>query len=120
MTTGVELIAAERARQVEKKGFTAEHDDQHTSGELAVAGALYAAPQRLYARGVDHRGFEVFYDPWPWKTHLDDGRGDFPAAKEVNAWDGRDRHDRLKQLAIAGALIAAEIDRLQRRKGGGI
>lgn len=39
-------------------------------------------------------------DPWPWDV----------------AWDKRYKHDRLKQLAIAGALIAAEIDRLERSK----
>ncbi len=115
--TGVELIAAERARQVEVEGWTPEHDDQHWTGELAMAAALYAAPQELYARGVDHRGYPVFYDPWPWKKQVDDGLGDFPCHREVNAWDKRAKHDRLRALVIAGALIAAEIDRLRRQNG---
>jgi hypothetical protein len=35
--TGIELIAAERKRQVEKEGYTAKHDSQWVKGELAGA-----------------------------------------------------------------------------------
>jgi hypothetical protein len=42
--TGVELITAERSRQIEQESWTSEHDDQHTRGELARAGAVYAMP----------------------------------------------------------------------------
>ncbi len=116
--SGVERIAAERQRQIEKEGWTPEHDDQHTGGELALAAALYAAAQPLYARGKDHRGWDVFYDPWPWKKTVPHPRSEsgFPGI-EVNAWDKRDKHDRLRRLEIAGALIAAEIDRLERTDG---
>lgn len=41
---GAELIAAERRRQIEQEGWTPEHDDQHSGGELATAGAVYATP----------------------------------------------------------------------------
>jgi len=34
--TGIELIAAERRRQIEEEGFTAERDDAYTSAELAT------------------------------------------------------------------------------------
>lgn len=40
--------------------------------------------------------------PWPWS----------------DAWDKRKKHDRIRQLSIAGALIAAEINRLLAAKGG--
>ena len=40
--TGVELIAQERERQIEKEGWTAEHDADHTEGQLAKAAACYA------------------------------------------------------------------------------
>jgi hypothetical protein len=30
----------------------------------------------------------------------------------VDAWDKREKHSRIRRLEIAGALIAAEIDRL--------
>ena len=37
MKTGIELIAEERKRQIEEEGWTAEHDDQQTDGEIAEA-----------------------------------------------------------------------------------
>ncbi|HYK55029.1 MAG TPA: hypothetical protein VEV15_01015, partial [Flavisolibacter sp.] len=33
MKTGIELIAAERQRQIEKEGYTAKHDTEHSGGE---------------------------------------------------------------------------------------
>jgi hypothetical protein len=94
MKTGVERIAAERQRQIEAEGWTAAHDDEHEDGELALAAALYASPVPLYAR---HRSGH-HYDPWPWSED----------------WDKRGTTSRLRALEKAGALIAAEIDRLTR------
>lgn len=37
--SGIDLIAAERQRQIEEEGWTPDHDDQHTNGELALAAA---------------------------------------------------------------------------------
>ena len=42
MTRTLDDVAAERKRQIEVEGWTAEHDDRHTPGELAQAGACYA------------------------------------------------------------------------------
>ena len=113
--TGIERIAAERQRQIKAEGWTPEHDSQHTAGELALVAALYAAPEPLYAKGRDHRGWDCFYDPWPWKDRVPNPRSEFGfPAIEVNAWDKREKHDRMRRLEIAGALIAAEIDRLLR------
>ena len=50
MSKGAEMIAAERRRQVEKEGWTAEHDSGHPSGELAMAAACYATMYRAYFR----------------------------------------------------------------------
>lgn len=44
----------------------------------------------------------VYFNPWPWPTE----------------WDKRGKHSRHRQLEIAGALIAAEIDRLRRAGAG--
>ena len=94
--TGIELVAKERKRQIEEEGFSPKHDAEHTDGELAMAAACYAAPEQVYihtqAEDVHH-----FVDPWPEDWH---------------EWDKREEHSRIRQLAIAGALIAAEIDRL--------
>mgnify|MGYP001596539848 CR=1 FL=1 len=112
--SGVDHIAAERQRQMEVEGWTPEHDAQHTSGELAMAAALYAAPVDLFEIGKDHRGYDVFYDRWPWKDIVSHPRDEMGPGREVNAWDKRKKHSRLRRLEIAGALIAAEIDRLER------
>lgn len=86
LLSGVEMIANERARQVYREGWTPEHDDTHANGEMAWAAVCYAAPKPLEN------------DPWPWSDE----------------WDKRMKHNRMRQLQIAGALIAAELDRLQR------
>lgn len=99
-------VARERERQMAVEGWTPEHDNQHMDGEMAMAAACYAAPERIdvqYTR-VDHNGdgalqyTESHVDAWPWSPE----------------WDKRDKHDRRRQLVIAGALIVAEIERLDR------
>lgn len=87
---GAALIAAERRRQVEAEGWTPEHDDAHDSGEMAVAATFYLDPPLGSGWG------EGAPDGWPW---------------EPEAWKPKDQ---VSNLIRAGALIAAEIDRLQR------
>lgn len=81
---GVKAIATERQRQVEAEDFSPSHDAEHDDESLAFAAAMYATPS--YAR----EGLR-----WPWSK----GPGFKPG-------------DRLRELAKAGALIAAEYDRL--------
>lgn len=96
---GVEMIEAERQRQLDEEGFTNEHDDQHTAGELAIVAACFASPVQLYC----YRDGVLLQDIWPDTWH--------------RCWDKRGPDaDRIELLAKAGALIAAEIDRLKRRK----
>lgn len=97
--TGAELIAEERRRQIEKEGWSQWDDRQkHSGGELAIAAACYAAE----GTGADvvvayYRRYMEIKDAWPWHPE----------------WDKRKKHDKLRRLVIAGALIAAEIDRLK-------
>jgi hypothetical protein len=86
---GATLIARERQRQIDEEGWTPEHDDLHRHGELLEAAECYAYAARS---GILHppRG-------WPW---------------EPSWWKPTD--DPVRNLVKAGALIAAEIDRLQR------
>lgn len=91
---GVELIAAERCRQVQVEGYDEAHDDAHAHDEMAQAAAAYAWPSDLSTRDGRrvHRSLL-----WPW-------HGD-------GSWKPGDR---VGELVKAGALIAAEIDRLLR------
>lgn len=96
MLTGAELIISERVRQEELVGYTAEHDDKHTHGELAIAGAAYAAWAGNQA-GYNQTAGDAKQFEWPF---------------EMSEW--RPSKDLIGTLVKAGALIAAEIDRLQR------
>lgn len=94
---GAELIAAERRRQIEEEGWTPEHDAEHEDGELAIAAACYATPEneRLYLYNGD------VPSDWPW------------AHEWWKPCPGPD--NRVRELVKAGALVAAEIDRLLAR-----
>lgn len=89
MKTGIELITKERQRQIDVEGWTPEHDDEHVDGQLAKAAACYADPFGFF-QGIPSR--------WPWFAE----------------WYKPSANDRVRDLVKAGALIAAEIDRLQR------
>ena len=90
--TGAELIAAERRRQVEGEGYTAEHD-AGKADDLAIAGAVYAQPERRRTYGY-RPGIPL---QWPWMPE---------------AWKPTP-DDRVRELTKAGALIAAAIDALR-------
>jgi hypothetical protein len=112
--TGAERISTERARQISAEGYDRAHDDAHENGELAWAGACYAAPARIFERrspiGAHHH--VTFRDPWPWDDDHD--RRNFAADGQMvkPATAG----ERIRMLEKAGALIAAEIDRLLRAR----
>lgn len=92
-TTGAARILAERQRQIEVKGWTPEHDAEHDSCELAMAASSYL----LAARHPNPTQTTTPIGPWPWHAEW---------------WKPSD--DPIRNLVKAGALIAAEIDRLQR------
>ena len=105
MTDAEADVIAERRRQVEAEGWTQEHDDKHTGGEMARAAGLYALvagadPTNLRnARSGSGMG-DVYQDAlnrlWPWH------RSWFKSTT------------RRQNLVKAGALILAEIERLDR------
>jgi hypothetical protein len=88
METGIELIAAERERQVSKECWTPDHDDTHDCFELSYSAVAY-----VVATFDDSGAYESF---WPF------------GSCEIKL------SDPIRNLVKAGALIAAEIDRLQR------
>ena len=96
MKTGIELIAEERQRQIEKEGYTPEHDANHDGGELALAAACYAAfPVNIYTHDHSRVNQQVFNRLIPFDEY------------EIDS-----KHSEIRRLTIAGALIVAEIDRI--------
>ena len=90
MTHAARDVLAERQRQIEVEGWTPENDDAHQSGDIADAAACYAMTSPRM-RGDGSAPFD-----WPW------GGGWWKPA------------DRRRNLVKAGALILAEIERLDR------
>lgn len=95
-------VQAERRRQVQAEGWTPEHDDEHTCDEIAAMACFYAMPPA--ARDWDARstgygdtlGCAMLPDGWVAKTG-----------------------DRRRELVKAGALIVAEVERLDRASAKG-
>lgn len=104
--TAIEEISAERRRQIEVEGWSAEHDDQHEDGSLAAAAACYAFHSTLdeadrwrIEEGGTHAGWNSYLDlMWPRSW----------------AWQWWKPKDKRRDLIRAGALIVAEIERIDR------
>ncbi|WP_206523214.1 MULTISPECIES: hypothetical protein [unclassified Mesorhizobium] len=95
VSSAIADIASERQRQISAEGWTPEHDDAHSAGELAAAAACYAAS----AKGHGFISLDRAPSRWPWS---------------LDWWKPTDRR---RDLVKAGALIAAEIERLDRLAG---
>lgn len=103
---GIERIAAERRRQIDEEGWTAEHDDGHADRSMARAAACYA----LEASGAPMRRTNNIPNLWPW--HWSWWKPEGPLNESNIAYQ-------IRNLTKAGALIAAEIDRLERADAWG-
>lgn len=111
--TALEEIEAERRRQIEAEGWTAEHDDAHDAGELMNAAMCYflhatgratyttvavpAQDQRIRTRRSYIGANRSIPMGWPW---------------EQQWWkpNGGPR----RNLVKSGALMLAEKDRIER------
>lgn len=91
METGIDLIAKERKEQIEKHGRTIEQDVMYNDNEQLAIGAemLLAVEHEV---GIDSESF-----PYGW----DKETCNYMLSKSYK-----------ERLIIAGALIAAELDRL--------
>ncbi|MFI8608550.1 hypothetical protein ACIGFL_09530 [Pseudomonas sp. NPDC077649] len=108
-------VLAERQRQITAEGWTPDHDAEHDGGELAAAGAAYAlhAADHLHPYSQGDGGDEA-PDCWPWHNEVA-GRGEGPVRTEPAWWKpGAPRRNLIK----AGALILAEIERLDSAEQG--
>ena len=88
-------VLAERERQQTVEGWTPEHDDSHVYGDIALAACCYAMPEGERASG-HASGVSVLRALWPWYQEW---------------WKPKGRRE---DLVRAGALILAEIERLDR------
>lgn len=89
-------VVAERQRQKTIEGWTPEHDDEHCNGELAMAAVCYINETGT----VNRNGGKPW--GWPW---------------DASWWKPKTRR---RNLVKAGALILAEIERLDRDAGIGV
>lgn len=90
-------VLAERQRQMEEKGWTPAHDDQHQDGAIALAGAGYAHAAAWAGMAPEDEQFTANDPPTPWPAE----------------WDFKPNEPR-RMLVKAAALILAEIERLDR------
>lgn len=86
--TGADMILVERVRQVDVEGWTVPHDALYLNNELIRAAMSY----------LEYEMTDTLEPPfsWPW----------------ARRWWKPSPDDRVRELIKAGALIAAEIDRL--------
>ena len=109
---GAQRIMRERKRQIQQEGWSEDHDDTLAENQLAWAAVCYAAPERVYTleKAVTPEDPVIaLHDPWP--RSLDpafDKRPSFKRKPSIRT--------RIRALEKAGALVAAEIDRLLRLK----
>jgi hypothetical protein len=96
-------VLAERRRQVEKEGYSTDHDDEHPSGEIAAYAAFYAMPPAVRDWPAEETGYGATW-----------GEAIIPAH-----WGPAKTGDRRRELVKAGALILAEIERIDRAAAKG-
>lgn len=93
-------VLAERHRQVTEEGWNSKCDDTHKNNEMAFAAACYAFHAAAASWDMEDNGIPYDSHPtpknWPW---------------EPEWWKPKSAR---RDLVKAGALILAEIERLDR------
>lgn len=100
----IDEIAAERRRQVDQEGWSPEHDDRHENGSIVLAAVAYAM-----ASITDQAERAVMDEFGDWESTPYDILKFWPWDREW--WKPKSRR---RDLIRAAALIAAEIERLDR------
>lgn len=95
-TQATQDVIAERQRQKDAEGWTPEHDDEHTGGELASAAGCYAMAAAKMVKNDPGSADYSAPTEWPWHP---------------NWWKPSDPR---RNLVKAAALILAEIERIDR------
>jgi hypothetical protein len=95
MKTGIELIAQERQKQIDKHGFTGKHHDEH--------------PEFYNILQLQHAATTLLMHEF---EHVVDTKDNLPDGWDQEWFDDLNARNRRERLIIAGALIAAELDRI--------
>lgn len=98
---GAQRIAVERRRQVTDERHDERKDAVYRYGELAKAAACYVLLPDQRMLGLSYGMDKPTPILWPWASH----------------WWKPEPDDRVRELEKAGALIAAEIDRILALEG---
>lgn len=99
-------VVRERVRQVQDEGYSVEHDDHHTKGELAAAAASYQGEATVQVcdrhsdRPTSSRATGLLPYFWPW-----------------HAEEWRPAENPRRNVEIGLALGLAELERLIRAEG---
>lgn len=104
------MVDCERIRQVQKKGYTPAHDDEHTDEEIATAAAYFLLPECANEQVAIPDGAIV--------DVLDVIAGETFEVRRVG-YDLENEEgidDRIGQVVIGAALAVAELERLLRIK----
>lgn len=103
VTAAAADVLAERNRQVAAEGWSFKHDDQYKNTELAFAASCYAFHAAAASWDLEDNGIPYDSHPvpkqWPW---------------DPSWWKPTDAR---RDLVKAGALILAEIERIDRAAG---
>jgi len=92
--TGTELISIERAEQYKKHGRTVAHDLKFNNKEQLAIGAAFLCFPDIHEYAKEYNNYNC------------------PKGWDINIWNRMYKKPYKERLIIAGALIAAEIDRL--------
>jgi len=111
MSKAIDDVVAERQRQIDFEGWTADHDDEHGNREMAQAASDYVSHyvgrswladpdsdlRKAFGGSLDQYRAEEAPEDWPWDERW---------------WKPKDPR---RDLVRAAALIIAEIERLDRK-----
>lgn len=92
-----EELVSERVRQIAGEGYTNDHDDEHACDEIAGLACYYVMPPAAREWDASSTGYGETLG----------------AAMLPEGWQAKEG-DRRRELVKAGALILAEIERLDR------
>jgi hypothetical protein len=111
-TPAAQAVLAERRRQIDKEGWDAKHDDKHADHSMAHAAACYAAHDTMATRARQEQVDAAIRGECPiWRDKRVRVPLLWPSSWHSEWWKPKDRRS---DLVRAGALILAEIERLDR------